>query len=232
MKKISVCLIVCALLCTLFTGSVICENDRYQTPNPQLQSTLNPIWNRTWGGSSYDYAYSITIDGSYIYVAGYTHSFGAGIVDAVILKYDLDGNLIWNKTWGGSIDDYVYSITVDGSYIYVAGYTYSFGAGRGDAVILKYDLNGNLIWYKTWGGSDLDWAYSIAVDGSYIYAAGWTNSFGAGGWDVFVLKTDLEGGSGVISDFVVLIVLVILIMSVIIIVAVFALRRVKLWRGK
>jgi hypothetical protein len=78
------------------------------------------------------------------------------------------------------------------------------------------------IWNITLGGSSWDRAYSITVDDSYIYVTGYTYSFGAGSADAFVLKTDLEGRSGMISDFAVLIVLVIMI------VVVFASRRVKL----
>jgi hypothetical protein len=158
-------------------------------------------------------------------MAGYSYTVDPdpNYCDAIIWKYDMNGNLIWNETWDGSYDDYAHSITVDGSYIYVAGSTESFGTGYCDAVILKYDLNGNLIWNKTWGRIDDDGAYSITVDSSYIYVAGVTESFGAGsGADAFVLKTDLEGGSGVISEFSFFIV------PIIMMIAVFAFSRVKM----
>jgi len=153
-------------------------------------------WANTYGGSSDDYAYSIqqTSDGGYI-VAGYTNSFGAGGTDAWVLKLDANGNVQWQKTYGGSSDDYAYSIqqTSDGGYI-VAGYTESFGAGYADVWVLKLDANGNVQWQKTYGGSGWDEAYSIqrTLDGGYI-VAGWTDSFGAGGTDAWVLKLDANG---------------------------------------
>ena len=89
-------------------------------------------------------AYSIqqTSDGGYI-VAGYTDSFGAGGRDVYVLKLDADGNKVWEKTFGGSYYDYAHSIqqTSDGGYI-VAGYTESFGAGGRDVYVLKLDVYG------------------------------------------------------------------------------------------
>ncbi|MEN2984373.1 MAG: Ig-like domain-containing protein, partial [Dictyoglomaceae bacterium] len=102
----------------------------------------------------------------------------------------------WQKTYGGSYDDWANFIqqTSDKGYI-VAGGTYSFSAGTSDDVyILKLDSNGNLEWEKTFGGNSYDWANSIqqASDGGYI-VAGMTNSFGAGGFDVYILKLDSNG---------------------------------------
>ena len=156
----------------------------------------NLQWAKTFGGSSYDWAYSVqqTSDGGYI-VAGYTYSFGAGGYDVFLLKTDASGNLQWAKTFGGSSGDFAYSVqkTSDGGYI-VAGYTGSFGAGGADVFLLKTDASGNLQWAKTFGGSDWDYAYSVqqTSDGGYI-VAGETVSFGAGSNDVFLLKTDASG---------------------------------------
>ncbi|MEO0263611.1 MAG: hypothetical protein ABIM62_07835, partial [candidate division WOR-3 bacterium] len=85
-----------------------------------------------------------TSDGGYI-VAGWTKSFGAGKGDFYIIKLDQNGNKVWEKTYGGSSDDWAKSIqnTSDGGYI-VAGVTLSFGAGAEDFYIIKLDQNGNL----------------------------------------------------------------------------------------
>jgi len=163
----------------------------------KLQSDGSLDWQKTYGGSGGDFAYSIqqTTDGGYI-VAGCRYSFGAG-GDVYILKLKSDGSLDWEKTYGGSNYDYANSIQqkTDGGYI-VAGETYSFGAG-GDAYILKLKSDGSLDWYKTYGGSNDDAAYSIqqTTDGGYI-VAGETRSFGAGGEDVYILKLDKDGNTG------------------------------------
>jgi hypothetical protein len=106
----------------------------------------NIIWAKTYGGGSYDYAYSVqqTSDGGYI-VAGWTNSIGAGYSDIFLIKTDANGNRIWAKTYGGGSYDYAYSVqqTSDGGYI-VAGETESFGAGSGDIFLIKTDANGNI----------------------------------------------------------------------------------------
>jgi uncharacterized delta-60 repeat protein len=155
------------------------------------------VWQKTWGGTGNDYGFGVAVDGSgNIYVTGYTESFGAGNADVVLLKYSPSGGLLWQKTWGGTNSDEGWGVAVDSSgNIYVAGYTYSFGAGNYDVVLLKYDSAGGLVWQKTWGGGSGDFGWGVAVDGSgNIYVTGGTLSFGAGSYDVVLLKFDSSGG--------------------------------------
>ncbi|MEO0179876.1 MAG: hypothetical protein ABIN54_01040 [candidate division WOR-3 bacterium] len=161
---------------------------------------LNPDgsihWARTFGGTSWDRAYSITqtSDGGYA-VAGHTYSFGAGDDDFLVLKLNPDGSIHWARTFGGTSWDRAYSITQtsDGGYA-VAGYTYSFGAGGYDLLVLKLNPDGSLAWARTFGGTDYDIASSIAQtsDGGYA-VAGYTQSFGTGGYDFLVLKLNPDG---------------------------------------
>jgi hypothetical protein len=76
----------------------------------------------------------------------------------------------------------------------VAGYTNSFGAGNSDFFLIKANSSGNIIWVKTYGGINDDYASSVqqTSDGGYI-VAGYTNSFGAGANDFFLIKTDANG---------------------------------------
>jgi len=154
-------------------------------------------WARTYGvEDSWDDGSFIqqTTDGGYIMV-GYTHSFGAGSSDIWVLKLDSNGNVTWQKTYGGSNTDSAKSIqqTKDGGFI-MAGYTTSFGAGNYDVWVLKLDSNGNVTWQKTYGGSGSETAHYIqqTEDGGYI-AACYTDFFGAGSGDILVLKLDSNG---------------------------------------
>jgi uncharacterized delta-60 repeat protein len=171
----------------------------------KLDAWGNVLWQKTFGGASYDEAWSIqqTTDGGYV-VAGWTKSFGMGDYDFWILKLDADGNvdppLGWQKTYGGNNTDVVFSIqqTTDEGFV-VAGYTESFGAGGWDAWVLKLLANGNVDWQKIYGGSNGDKAYSIQQtflsDGTpdgYV-VAGETDSFGAGNTDFWGLKLDADG---------------------------------------
>jgi arginine repressor len=159
----------------------------------------NVQWAKTYGGTSYDWDYSVqqTSDGGYI-VAGWTWSFGAGYDDIFLIKTDTNGNIIWAKTYGGTGYEKAFSVqqTSDGGYI-VAGSTGSFGVGGGDLFLIKTDANGNVIWAKTYGGTSGDVAYSVqqTSDGGYI-VSGSTSSFGAGGGDIFLIKTDANGNIG------------------------------------
>jgi uncharacterized delta-60 repeat protein len=151
---------------------------------------------KTIGGTSGDYGYSIqqTSDGGYV-ITGYTLSFGAGSSDVFVIKLDSSGNLSWAKTIGGTSEDYGYSIqqTSDGGYI-ITGETSSFGAGVDDVFVIKLDSYGNLSWAKTIGGTGEDSGSSIqqTSDGGYVIT-GETSSFGAGSYDVFVIKLNSSG---------------------------------------
>jgi prepilin-type N-terminal cleavage/methylation domain-containing protein len=104
------------------------------------------LWNRTWGGSAYEYTYSAvgTSDGGYA-VVGKTTSFGSGLDDGFLVKYDSSGSLLWNRTWGGSSNEDIRSISEcsDGGFV-MTGQTQSFGFGGNDSYIIKYDKNGDI----------------------------------------------------------------------------------------
>lgn len=152
-------------------------------------------WNKTYGGPSDDSAHSIvqTSDGGYA-LAGFTYSFGSGDKDFWLVKVDSQGNMEWNKTFGGTgIDDAVSLVkTSDGGYV-LAGCTSSWGAGSNDVWVVKTDSFGNLVWSQTYGGAGADYAYSIiqASDGGYALV-GNTASFGMGSTDCYFVKITAE----------------------------------------
>ena len=157
------------------------------------------IWSRIWGGSGEDVGYFVqeTRDGGFI-VTGSTKSFTMGEELLWLVKTDGNGSLSWDKTFGGfvsSFGDGGWSVneTDDGGYI-TAGYTQSMGNGRKDLWLLKTDANGSKIWDKTFGGREDDVGMSVWLsrDGGYI-VAGRTASFGKGGDDIWLLKTDSLG---------------------------------------
>jgi len=162
----------------------------------KLDANGNLQWTKTIGGKDFEAGYSLiqTSDGGYA-IAGYTESFGAGREDVYVVKLDANGNLQWTKTIGGLDDEIGHSLiqTSDGGYA-IAGKTYSFGAGWADVYVVKLDANGNLQWTKTIGGKDFEAGYSLiqTSDGGYAIA-GYTDSFGAGREDVYVVKLDAKG---------------------------------------
>ncbi|MCD4847001.1 MAG: hypothetical protein K8R76_02285 [Candidatus Aegiribacteria sp.] len=153
-------------------------------------------WTNTFGGAEYELAYSVqqTSDGGYI-LAGYTNSYGSGNYDVYLVKTDSSGDTLWTRTFGGNAYDPGFSVqqTTDGGYI-IGGSTSSFGAGSSDVYLIKTDSCGDTLWTRTFGGSGYDRGYSVqqTSDGGYI-VTGSTNSFGAGGDDVYLIKTDSSG---------------------------------------
>ena len=183
-------------------GYIVTGSKRYSGPGSgdfwvlKLSPSGDIEWQKAYAGSNSDRATSIqqTIDGGYI-TAGPTNSFGAGNYDSWILKLSSGGDVEWQRTYGGSDSDAAYSIqqTSDGGYI-TAGYTNSFGAGSNDFWVLKLSSSGDIEWQKAYGGRDSEVALSIrqTVDGGYIIA-GSTNSFGAGSNDFWILKLSSSG---------------------------------------
>lgn len=159
-----------------------------------------PGWNRTFGTTANEYGYSLvkTSDDGYA-IAGITYASGASTPDAWLLRVDLNGNLIWNKTFGGPAADYPYSIaqTSDGGFA-LAGYTKSFGAGSSDFWLIKTDSSGNAQWNKTYGGLVDDVAECLVqtADGGYAMIGGTSPTYfvnGAGTCDLMLVKTDASG---------------------------------------
>jgi len=164
----------------------------------KLDNKGNMIWDRTYGGSDFDWAYSLiqTTDGGYA-VAGNTYSKGAGGVDFWVIKLDYQGNMVWDKTFGGRSNDGAGSLsliqTTDGGYA-IAGDTFSKGAGNVDFWVIKLDYQGNMFWDKTFGGRSYDWVRSlIQTTGGGYAVAGSTYSKGAGNVDFWVIKLDYQG---------------------------------------
>jgi hypothetical protein len=150
----------------------------------------------TYGGNGYDVGYDVkqTLDGGYI-ITGSTSSFGQGNTDMYFLKLDSMGWKQFETSFGGVSNEIGKSVVqlIDSSYV-IAGYTSSTGVGGYDIFLVKTDKMGALLWQKTIGGADWDFAYSMqaTADGGFIIA-GTTYSYGRGNADGYIVKTDANG---------------------------------------
>lgn len=145
----------------------------------------NIEWTKTFGGPAIDQAYSVeqTPDNGFI-VAGHTASFGAGVNDLILIKTDSVGTLLWNKTYGGTDQDYGYALKQldDGNFV-VVGRSASYGPMRG--YLLKLSVTGIPQWSMLYNNTyDLTDLVQIS-DGEYLITGGGTS----------LLKTDSLGNS-------------------------------------
>ncbi|MBU0472595.1 MAG: DJ-1/PfpI family protein [Bacteroidetes bacterium] len=186
--------------CNAIAKAVDRQNKNKRIDNVEIGSktlSLNDdVISRTYGGINSDGGRTIceTKDGEFV-IAGYTFSQGEGNADVLIIKTDAEGNQLWTKTFGGGGNDYANSIAecADGSFV-IAGFTSSFGAGDEDVYLIKTDADGNKIWQKNYGGSGSEQANKIIETsiGNYLIA-GYTESFGNGQDDVYLIYTDSNG---------------------------------------
>lgn len=191
-------------------------------------------WGTFYGGTGDDYARSVAVDASgNVYVAGYTSgsnsistvgshqsTFGGGVYDAYLVKFNSAGVRQWATYYGGFGDDYAYSVAVDGSgNVYLAGFTEStnaistvgshqssFGGGSVDAFIVKFNSSGLRQWATYYGSTGYDRGHAVAVDGiGNVYLGGVSGSNSSistigshqqiigGSADAFIVKFNSSG---------------------------------------
>ncbi|MFA5033015.1 MAG: hypothetical protein WC614_08350 [bacterium] len=162
----------------------------------KTNSSGDTVWTKTFGGTSTDCGYSVqqTFDSGFV-VTGTTHPFGAGGGDVYLVKTNSLGDTLWTRTFGGTSSDVGYSVrqTQDSGFI-ITGYTSSFGIS-GNIYLIKTNSSGDTVWTKTFGGTTYAFGHSVqqTADGGFIIA-GTTNSFGAGGGDVYLIRLGKETG--------------------------------------
>ncbi|MBK7443828.1 MAG: hypothetical protein IPI65_20580 [Bacteroidetes bacterium] len=199
----------------------------------KIDSVGNLIWQKCYGGSDVDGISKIlnTPDGGFI-LSGETYSnngdvsgFHGGINDGWIIKIDSIGNIEWQKCYGGSGSDEIYSIILldDGNFLFGGRSTSADGdltenKDGNDCWLVKINPEGDIIWQKSFGGYDEDVIYDIveAENGDIIFLAESLSSDGdltlnMGNWDFWVVRlgycttkyfedTDGDGYGDISSD--------------------------------
>ncbi len=162
----------------------------------KVNSMGTVIWNKTYQVTGADIVASVEITSDGGYIIGGNAVMAGGVNNNIFLIRTNDiGDTLWTRTYGGIGLDYggnAYQ-TTDGGFI-VGGYTESYGAGQGDAYLIKTDANGVLSWSKTYGGNQYDQFNALCktFDGGF-FGTGIAGSFGSG--YIYGVKTDSLGNS-------------------------------------
>jgi len=177
-------------------GETFAPGGQYDLNIFKLDSNGDKVWMKAYGGILNDGATSIQqIPGGGYIVAGHTNSYTHGGQDFAIYKLDSAGNKVWFKHYGGTQWDSAQSIQQipGGSYI-VVGMTKSYTYGNYDFAIYKLDSNGNKLWFKHYGGTGDDRAFSIhRYYSTSFVVAGLTTSYTYGSEDIAIYKLDSDG---------------------------------------
>jgi hypothetical protein len=148
------------------------------------------------GGNDHDRAQTIfnTYDGGFI-VNGASFSFGAGNVDATLMKTDNQGQLIWSKAYGTiTYDNSEYAIEASDHSIFCCGRSNLQPGFPSSAIMFKTDTSGNIIWSKSFGGSGNDDLVEVIETSDHGFAAvGRCQSNSSGASDVFLIKINNNG---------------------------------------
>lgn len=170
--------------------------DFYLIKTDSLGDTL---WTRVFNDTLDDRAFSLlqTRDGGYIMTGWSCLHFCGGFSNLLVVKTDTQGYEEWRKVIGGLSNDRAWAIapTYGNGYI-ITGWTDAF-TGNSDLYLVKLDSTGNVEWDRAYGGEGMDIGRCViqnSTDSGFV-ASGWTTSFGAGGDDVYILKTDKHGDS-------------------------------------
>lgn len=164
----------------------------------KLDTDGNVIFEKTYGGNLAEEGIKIitSSDGNLILI-GTTESSGNGQKDIHVLKINTNGIVLWEKSFGGSLDDKPIDIIETGtSEFCIAATTESFGSGTQDIYLIWIDQSGNLVRQITFGGSDIDGSSGlIEIENNKIMLYGYTRNFGANGRDLYLMKLTSTGDS-------------------------------------
>jgi hypothetical protein len=165
----------------------------------KTDSAGNIEWNKTYGNTSWDEAYDLvqTSDSGYVLV-GYTSVAGSyQLRDAYVVKTNSAGVVQWERSYGVTANEYAVAViqTNDGAYA-VAGYTVTNAGDDSEPWLIKINAEGDQVFGRFYGGPDFDYFTDLVQTTDNGYAiSGYTESYGSGGYDFWLVKTDSNGNA-------------------------------------
>lgn len=170
----------------------------YDTYVIRTDSLGNIVWSKTYGGPLDESGNSIVKCSDGIVIASGTNDFGQGGADIYVVKLDFNGNIMWAKVYGTTIDEAASKIKQTSDNGFIIGGLYGVITGDRGEFLMKIDSLGNFQWAKSYGSStcndDLT-DLTVANDGGFI-VSGKSCSFGGFIYNAYIIKTDSLGNSG------------------------------------
>lgn len=166
--------------------------------SPPLPADHNVLWSQMFGSKNDSEVATSLVqcqDGGYA-LAGYWTSHIDGDTDFLLIRTDEEGNQLWNQTYSRVSNAWAESLVEcqSGGFA-IAGDTYNSTTIRDEGWLVRTDADGNHLWNFTYSGDDDDSFRSLTEcsDGGFAMT-GITRSYGAGGLDIWVVRTDASGG--------------------------------------
>lgn len=193
---------VCKTSALQSDGTILLGGESGPSTNRQarvacIDDVGNVIWSREYGGPGRESCNAVLPLADGLLFAGETTSYGSGQADFWIVRCSLNGDTLWTRTFGGSANERCYALcTGAGGGLILAGTTTTFTPGSSQFWMVKISDTGDSLWSRSFGGSGTDECYSVvrtADDGFLL--AGNTTSYGAGGSDFWIVRTDSAGDS-------------------------------------
>lgn len=186
----------------LWEGGYVIAGRSYTSSSPEtgdawvLRTDINgdTLWTKKYGGNDEDMFYAVAETGDGYIFAGQTRSFNAAIIDAYVVRTDMNGEVIWSHFYGGNLADYAYSIyPIEDDHYIIAGYSDSFN-DNDDVYVFEIDGEGEVIWQSNYGISvDSERMYGsyMTADGSMVLT-GIMDYYYQSQDDLFVMKLGEE----------------------------------------
>ncbi len=152
-----------------------------------------PLWNQTWNTPFDEAAYALVTSADALYLAGKTTTGPYG-TNGLLVKLDFDGNQLWNVSFGNFPSEWFTSVAIGVDGVYVGGILQRSAPNDADALIAKFDFDGNALWSEAWNMAAVDRGNGVAIGSDGVYLVG---DYG-GLWDgvannAFLAKYSLTG---------------------------------------
>ncbi len=179
----------------LVVGSYQVETNYTDFYLVEIDINGNFIHEKTFGNALDDDATCVITGNDDNYLIGGNTRTTSGTNDMLLIKITTEGEVVWQKTYGGSSNEELnHILPVENSGYFLVGFTASFGAGARDIYLVRIDENGNELWNKTYGGLSEEGGNEIisTPDGNFMLF-GFTQSYGAGDRDFYLVKINSQG---------------------------------------